>query len=114
MVKAHWTSYMKGQPTRRGEQNKTEAAYAAYLELRRRAGEVLWYCFDAVSLRLGRNLHYRPDFLVQLADGTLECHEVKGHWAEDSRVKIKAAAEKFPFRFLAVKKTRSGWEEDAF
>jgi hypothetical protein len=27
-----------------------------------------------------------------LADGQLQAHEVKGHWEDDARVKIKVAA----------------------
>jgi hypothetical protein len=38
------------------------------------------------------------------ADGSLECHEVKGFWADDARVKIKVAAEMYPFRFIAIMK----------
>jgi hypothetical protein len=87
-----------------GQMNKTEAEYGKLLELRKQAGEVLWYLFEGVKLRLADNTFYSPDFTVMLADGTMEIHEVKGHWEDDARVKIKVAAERFPFRFIAVKK----------
>jgi hypothetical protein len=99
---------------KRGEKNKTETAYEQYLELQKRAGDILWYEFEAIKLRLAPKTFYTPDFLVMRADGVLECHEVKGFWQDDARVKIKVAAEKMPFLFRAVKKTRGGWEEEVF
>lgn len=53
-----------------------------------------------------------------LADGVIEMHEVKGYWTEDARAKIKVAANKFPFRFVAVykqaKKDGGGWRIEEF
>ena len=101
-----------------GAMNKTEAAYAGHLEARKAAGEVAWYLFEAVKLRLADNCFYTADFAVMLTDGVLEMHEVKGFWADDVRVKIKVAAERFPFRFIAVraktKKAGGGWEVEDF
>lgn len=101
-----------------GQMNKTEAAYAQHLEARKAAGEVLWYRFEGIKLRLADNTFYSPDFAVLLADGTLECHEVKGHWMDDARVKIKVAADQYPMRFIAVKvrakKHGGGWEVEVF
>ncbi|WP_426237367.1 hypothetical protein [Pseudomonas sp. TWP3-2] len=88
-----------------GELNKTEEAYRAHLEMRRMAGEILWYQFEPFRLVLAAKTTYAPDFLVQLASGHLEVHEVKGHWMEDARIKIKVAAKMFPvFKFIAVMK----------
>jgi len=101
-----------------GQMNKTEAAYAQHLEIRRAAGEILWYRFEGVKLRLADNTFYSPDFSVLLADGTLECHEVKGFWQDDARVKIKVAADQYPMRFIAVKvrakKNGGGWDVEEF
>jgi len=101
-----------------GTMNKTEAAYADFLELRRRAGEILWFKFEGVKLRLADSTFYSPDFAVMLADGSLEMHEVKGFWQDDARVKIKVASDLYPFRFLALKanakKNGGGWTEEAF
>lgn len=98
--------------------NRTEEAYAQTLELRRHAGDVLWYRFEGIKLRLADNTFYSPDFAVMLANGQMECHEVKGHWMEDARVKLKVAADLYPFRFVAVKKQSKkdggGWEVEAF
>lgn len=98
--------------------NKTEEAYAAYLEGRKILGEVLWFAFEGVTFKLGEACRYTPDFIVMTGAGFLECHECKGFWADDAKVKIKLAAEKFPFRFVAVKrrakKDGGGWEETEF
>jgi len=49
------------------------------------------------------------------ADGGIELHEVKGHWEDDARVKIKVAATQHPwFRFLAVKAGKTGWQYETF
>ena len=97
---------------------KTESAYAQHLEGRRIAGEIAWFCFEGVKFRLADNTFYTPDFMVMLADGQLEAHEVKGHWHDDARVKIKVAADRYPFRFLAVKvrtkKDGGGWQIEEF
>lgn len=85
-----------------GERNKTEAAYEHVLEAEKIAGDVLWYRFEGVKLRLADNTFLTIDFAVMQNDGTLEMHEVKGFWEDDARVKIKVAADQYPFRFLAV------------
>lgn len=95
--------------------NKTEAAYMALLEARKRAGEILWYRFEGITLKLAQDTRYTPDFFVLAADGSLECHETKGFWRDDARVKIKVAAAMFPFRFVAVQKAKGGkWLFEAF
>ena len=49
-----------------GAMNKTEAAYARTLELRKAADEVAWYKFEGLKFRLADNTFYTPDFAVQL------------------------------------------------
>lgn len=101
-----------------GEMNKTEAAYAAHLALLKAAGEIQWFRFEGIKLRLADNTFYSPDFAVMAADGVLEMHEVKGFWTDDARVKVKVAADQYPFRFFAFKaeaKKRGGsWVKEAF
>lgn len=101
-----------------GAMNKTESAYERLLEGRKRAGEVAWYRFEGVKLRLADSTFYTPDFAVMLANGQIECHEVKGFWTDDARVKIKVAAEAYPFRFLAVrpqpKRAGGAWDIEVF
>lgn len=86
-----------------GAMNKTEAAYGQHLELLKRAGEVVWYRFEGIKLRLADLTFYTPDYAVMVASGQMEIHEVKGFWEDDAKVKIKVAAEMYPFKFLAVK-----------
>ena len=88
---------------KQGAMNKTESAYSNHLERLKQAGEVAWYKFEGVKLRLADSTFYSPDFAVMLVDGTLEIHEVKGFWTDDARVKIKVAADMYPMRFIAVK-----------
>ena len=45
-----------------GQMNKTESAYCQHLELRKRAGEIAWYRFEGIKLRLANNTFYTPDF----------------------------------------------------
>jgi hypothetical protein len=97
-----------------GQRNKTEAAYEQHLEARRRAGEVAWFRFEGVKLRLADSTFFTPDYAVMLTSGEFELHEVKGYWQDDARVKIKVAAEMYPFRFIAVKRVKNGWETEAF
>jgi hypothetical protein len=101
-----------------GEMNKTEQRYADHLEARKQAGEIVWYRFEGIKFRLADNTFYTPDFAVMLASGQLEAHEVKGHWQDDARVKVKVAADQYPVRFLAVTagRARDGgdWQMEEF
>ncbi len=67
-----------------------------------------------MNLKLADKCFYRVDFLVMVKTGQLEVHEVKGFWQDDALVKIKAAAEKFPFRFIAVRMVKGNWEVREF
>lgn len=111
-----WSTKARGRTVRRepGTMNKLEREYAQRLEMLRVGGVVAWYSFDAVKLRLAASTFYTPDFLVMLSCGALEVHEVKGHWEDDARVKIKVAADKFPFRFVAVSKVSGDWKFEEF
>lgn len=93
-----------------GERNKTEAAYERLLQVQIAEGTIMWYGFECVNLRLGKNCFYEPDFLVMRAGGGIEVHEVKGFWTDDALVKFKATANSFPFRFLAVRMSKGKFE----
>lgn len=84
-----------------GEMNQSEAAFDGILKFRLMAGEIAWYRFEGLKLRLADNTFYTPDFAVMASDGVMECHEVKGVWMDDARAKIKVAASMYPFRFYA-------------
>lgn len=97
-----------------GEMNKSEAKYAAELELQRAAGTIAWWKFEGVKLRLADGCFYSPDFAVMLSNGELEMHEVKGFWQDDARVKVKVAASLYPFRFVALTHKRGAWQIEDF
>ena len=97
-----------------GVMNKTEAAYAAILEGRKLAGEVVWWAFEPFKIRLAARTFYDVDFGLMLADGRLEVHEVKGSYAApDSLVKLKIAAEHFPAPFFLARLVRKAWTVEA-
>jgi hypothetical protein len=113
---AHWTTFCKAAPRVPGRMNKTEQAYADYLTKRLHAGEILDWKFEPFKLRLADNTFYSIDFAIVRADGIIELHEVKGApWADDARVKIKVAAEAFPwFVFRGIRKGKAGWLIETF
>ena len=87
--------------------NAAEERYAGVLELRRKAGEVYQWGFEAIKLRLAEGAWYTPDFLVVLESGGIEIHEFKGHWREAALVRIKVAAALYPcFRFITVQEKK--------
>lgn len=91
---------------RPGEMNKLEAAYSRKLSLDPNV-EKFW--FEGMKMRLADKTFYTPDFFVLLKDGALECHETKGFMMDDANVKIKVAAELFPFRFFVAKLEKGTW-----
>ena len=98
-----------------GKMNKTEALVESHLRDLKMAGEVLWYRFEGVKLRLADNTFLTLDFAVLPKSCILELIDVKGGWAtEDSRIKLKVAAEMYPFRFVIAKKTKGGWDREEF
>lgn len=88
--------------------NRTEAAYGEVLAARQASGEVVAYWFQGVTLKLGDDCRYTPDYFVMLADDSLECHEVKGFMRDDALVKVKVAARLYPFLFRVVRKVKGG------
>lgn len=99
-------------PHEHGKMNKTEKRYAMLLEGLKRANEILDYRFEGMTLRLGPDCRYTPDFMVVGYQMQLEFHEVKGGYArEDSLVKLRAAAGAFPwFRFKLCRYQKGNWE----
>lgn len=91
------------------------------LHIRRFAGEIRAYAFEAITLKLANGLTYRPDYCVELNTGDsgtveIEFHEVKGFWRDDARAKIKMAAEQFRWAtFIAATWNRkTGWAYETF
>lgn len=79
---------------------------------------MVWWIFEAVTLKLAHDCRLTVDFFVMLKDGTLECHDVKGtkgdksYYEEDAIVKLRVAQSMFPFILRMVFKSKSGeWIE---
>lgn len=104
--------------------NKAEAKYESEVlfpsELQ---GQIIWHVYEGLTLKLGPDLRYTPDFIVQKVGGEIECHDVKPAdkhgkpLIEDAgRVKMITAAEKFPFRFSShwFDCTDKSWKEKVY
>lgn len=98
----------------RGEMNKTETAYAAYLDGLVQGGEIHSWKFEPLTLRIshppaGQPAKYTPDFLIVASDGTTYLDDVKppGNFSDNaSIVRIKACAELFPWWVFRIAKQR--------
>jgi len=89
-----------------GVMNQTETRYAEALQLRKLAGEIIEWGFEAVTFKLAADTRYTPDFMILNIDGTITFVDVKGAGPIDpkSLVKLKVAADKFwCFRFELAK-----------
>lgn len=126
---AKFNRFAKFARRKKGERNKTEAAYEAHLEALLRAHEIEGYGFESITLKLADNTRFTPDFLVFASDGVVELHDTKGTtrkrrssgameevpWIEeDAKLKLKICAEAFPFRVFSVFKTKEGWARQQF
>jgi hypothetical protein len=93
-------------------QNKLEAKFDRHLADLRYSHRIEDYWFEEVKFRLAGRTFYTPDFVVACNDASTEVFEVKGgHFRDDARVKIKVAAEKFPYiRWSVVRWIDGRWE----
>lgn len=94
--------------------SKVEIAYDAHLALQKAAGEIVEFWFNKITLKLGPDCHYKPDFMVMRTDRVLELHETKPiggagirakggpRFGNDSIVKLRACAGSFPFPCFIV------------
>jgi len=105
----------RGKPVPR-DWNKIEAEYANVLEGQRLTGAVIWWAYEALTLKLGPDCRYTPDFFVMLYDGLLECHEVKARSRagkvlakDDAMAKLRVAAGMFPLTFVLASRGADGW-----
>lgn len=100
----------------RGQMNKIEADWAKYLDLLKASGEVLWYHYEGITLRLNTNdvgakvVKYTPDFIVMNQFHCIEIHEVKGFFRTQDKVRTKIAASTFPFRFFLVERDKKDFK----
>lgn len=104
-------------PAPRDEPNQWEREYGAIL---RSDPAVARAEFNSVRLRLAAGAWYKPDWWVLYHDGHEEMHEVKGHWRDRDRVRVKVAARLYGWRwtFRAVRKRKlkdgGGWSVETF
>ncbi len=100
--------------------NKTESEFAMILEAQKRAGEILRYEFEGITLRFA-NVKYTPDFVVFLLEDIsqstqIKLIEVKGPFIKGNR---ERAVERFrhaktywpEFTFEMHQCTKDGWRQ---
>lgn len=88
--------------------NKTEASWLTVL----RSRNPHWIGVQAVTLKLGDDCRYTPDFDVIDKNGLYTFYETKGFMREDALVKIKTAARAFPWaKFVIVTREDGAWVE---
>ena len=98
----------------KGKMNDSEAAYSRHLENRKHAGEILWWAFEPINIRLADNTFYKVDFCLLLANGEFQCHEYKGYWTAKARVKTKVASKILPFQFIGITKEKGQFKFEYF
>lgn len=86
--------------------NKWEEKFAAQLDQRKRAGELIWWAFEPFRIRLADGAFYRPDFVAVDKDGRTSIYEVKGYFREAAKVRLKVATDKLPYPFYIVRKSK--------
>lgn len=109
----------KGMVRQRGKMNRTETAYSQHLEVLRLAGEIVWWRFEPLTLRLthpdaGQPITYTPDFVILYPDGRTYMDDIKPprKQADDPAAKnrIKLAAEVYSlWEFRIVRRQGSNW-----
>jgi hypothetical protein len=91
--------------------SKWEREYAQVLEAQRRAGRIHDWRLKPMRLRIGNGAFLTIDFLVVQNDGALELHEVKGHWREAAKVRVRVAQEMYPWLPIKiVRRERRQWK----
>ena len=99
----------KARPRPKSPMNKLESDYEWTFLQHRPHG------FEEITLALGGGARYTPDFWTLGDDDVLEFHEIKGHWREAAKVRIKVAAAKYPqFRFMAFRRVAKVWQVEHF
>lgn len=94
--------------------NKWETAFGQLLDEKKRSGQIDDFEFEALSFKLARGARYKPDW-VAWSGARVICYEVKGHWREAARVRIKVAAHRYRWAsFVAVTRKNQQWSEERF
>ena len=97
--------YYTAGDTRIWMRSKWERNYAAYLDWLVSLGEIkTWeYEPDEFEFPVNRGTRfYKPDFKVINNDGSVEYHEVKGHWTKKARTQVKRFRKYYPELKLVI------------
>lgn len=107
----------KGRMPWQPKMNGTERAYSDFLLSQRIAGEVRWFDFQPITILLGPDCRFTPDFLILFSDGRLELHDTKGakkikagrkagektyYAEEDATIKARITARRLPIPIYFV------------
>ncbi len=100
--------------------SELEVEYNSRLKIMKLAGEIQDYWYHAIRLKVGgkgentRTSWYTPDFMVLTNDHTLEMIEVKGYKRNAEMVRIRAAADLYPYDFIVASKPKQSWIFERF
>lgn len=87
--------------------NKLEREYLAWLKT---LGD-RWIGTQCITLQIGFDCRFTPDFWALDERGRLRAIDVKGFQREDALIKIRVAARMYPWvHFVIAKKNRKVWE----
>ena len=101
-IQAGW--YINGN-TRIYMRSKWERNYAFYLEWLKGLGEIRGWEYepDEFEFPIERGTRfYKPDFRITNKDGSVEFHEVKGHWTQKARTQVKRFRKYYPELKLVI------------
>lgn len=98
----------QGEPKTEMKLNKTERRFLEVL----RGRDYRHIGIQDITLRLGFDTRYTPDFSTVDQDGVFAFWEAKGFMRDDARVKLYVAAKQFPFFvFFMVRWENGQWNE---
>jgi hypothetical protein len=94
--------------------SKLERDFALVLAGWQAKGVIHLFRYEPFRLRLADGAFYKPDFMaVSTFDEAITLFEVKGHWREAAKVRIKVAAELHHyFKFCIVMRKKGVWQYD--
>lgn len=103
-----------------------EYNYAAYLDWLVSLGEIQDWEYEPDEFQYPNvrgTRFYKPDFKIYNNDGTIEYHEVKGHWTQKAKTQVRRFGKYYPeFKLIVIEKDEykaiaeksaliPGWEE---
>lgn len=109
VAKHPFTNLVVQQSTDEQELNKLERDWLRHLRLTHPADHI---GVQSITLKLGNDCRYTPDFWTIDANGQLIFWETKGFMRGDADVKLRVAARQFRhFRFILVERKKGQWIE---